>query len=73
MITDGDGFGIKTVGNGVVLVDSKQFLDDNVQEITVEIDDTMYRLKKSNLILQFENAYTRYGDAHTIGQTDDTL
>jgi len=73
VITDGDGFGIKTVGNGVVLVDSKQFLDDNVQEITVEIDDTMYRLKKSNLILQFENAYTRYGDAHTIGQTDDTL
>ncbi len=71
LINDDDTIAINSVWDWVVVINSNEFLDEDVDEILVQIEGKYYLLKKSNLISQFDEAYTRYGDVYLIDSIDD--
>ncbi len=71
LFDESDNISIRSVGDWVLVLNSDEFLDEKVEEIFAEIDGSYYRLEKSNLILQFENAYTRYGDVYQLDDKED--
>lgn len=62
---------INTVGKNIVVVDSGLFLDRDLENVFVRIEDITYRLEKESLVSQFENAYTRYWEVYQL--TEDEL
>lgn len=73
LLDENESITLRSVGNGIIVINSNEFLDETVEKILAEIDGSYYTLEKSNLITQFENAYTWYGDVYLLEDTDDTV
>jgi len=71
LFDDSDNISIRSVGNWVIVLNSEELLDEVVKEVYAEIDDKYYRLEKSSLISQFDNAFTWYGDVYGLEDKDD--
>lgn len=69
--SDWQAFGINMLSDDIVYIDSQSFLNEDVDQVYAKIFGTTYRLEKSNLVSQFDNALTRYGNVFTdIKQID---
>ena len=70
---DDNAFGINMLSDDIVYINSQSFLDENTDEIFAKIFWTTYRLEKSSLVSQFDNAYTWYWNVFTdVKQIDGT-
>ncbi len=65
-LTENNDRGIKSVWDKVVIINSPKFLNKETDTIFSDLDWIIYRLDKSNLIAQFDNAYTWYWDVYFV-------
>jgi len=63
--SDWINFWINMISDDIVYINSKAFLNDEIDEIHAQIYWVDYRLEKANLISQFASAFTRYGNVFT--------
>lgn len=67
-------FGINSVWDNVVVINTPLFLDKNNDNIFANIQWNEFRLEKEKLVYQFEDAYSRYGNVYSLALTgDDTV